>query len=297
MGTKSKIVRFDHFCPYCLEKDENGIEREIKLDLNALFQRIANIISEQGFHATQKEIQGDPHMIYICQYHTSCEIWELQILHLREQILPGKIDNKGEYIQITLDENEYLAESTTILYSKAKKILYMQRNLYGTSIKVFEEYLQESTLQNTPVLLKPILHRDLINKIKPDKRYRKFIMVADSGQLNDTQNAQTLGNLLSTFGQFKGPIVKVELGFGRQRAGLLDSKKIAQLTHEAYHFGGTQNLKILMADDNDTNFELIDLMADRASYKIKVNYTRHDPITHELLFEECLKECMNDKES
>ena len=46
------------------------------------------------------------------------------------------------------------------------------------------------------------------------------------------------------------------------------------------------------SDNEDTPFETINLMDDRARYEIKVEYSRNNPITHERLYRMCLGEYM-----
>lgn len=96
-------------------------------------------------------------MFHTCRYDEDLHMWELQILHLRERILPGIADDNGAYELIQLADNQYPAESTTVLYDEIRCTLYLQRNIYGTSIKALEEFLQLISPEGTLLLLKPIL--------------------------------------------------------------------------------------------------------------------------------------------
>ena len=216
----------------------------------------------------------------------------MQILHLREKILPGIADGDGAYELIQLADNQFPAESTTVLYDESDCTLYMQRNLYGTSIKALEEFLQLLSPEGVLVLLKPILSGTRIGRITANALYRKFILVADSEQLTDEQATQSLGQIINNFRRYQGRIVKVELGFGHQRHGLLNANEVSPLVHEAYQFPGTRSLCVRASDNEDTPFETINLMDDRARYEIKVEYSRNNPITHERLYRMCLGEYM-----
>ena len=82
----------------------------------------------------------------------------------------------------------------------------------------------------------------------------------------------------------------MELGFGRQRTGRLDSPETTKLIQEAYDYRGTTGLKVSTAQDEDTAFETINLLDDRDKFIIPVEYSRNNPITHERLYRMCLAE-------
>lgn len=288
MANQKKTVQFDHFHPYYLAQDENGASREHLYDLRALLEHVMS----QPFSETKKKILGDTHMFHKCRRDDQLNVWELQILHLREKILPGIADGDGAYELIQLADNQFPAESTTVLYDESDCTLYMQRNLYGTSIKALEEFLQLLSPEGVLVLLKPILSGTRIGRITANALYRKFILVADSEQLTDEQATQSLGQIINNFRRYQGRIVKVELGFGHQRHGLLNANEVSPLVHEAYQFPGTRSLCVRASDNEDTPFETINLMDDRARYEIKVEYSRNNPITHERLYRMCLGEYM-----
>lgn len=286
MPNQKKTVQFDHFRPYYLTTDENGVSHEHVYNLNALLRYVISC----PYSETKKRILGDTHMFHTCRYDEDLHVWELQILHLREKILPGIADDNGAYELIQLADNQYPAESTTILYDEVRCTLYLQRNIYGTSIKALEEFLQLISPEGTLLLLKPILSGTRIGRITTNNLYRKLVLVADSEQLDDDQARQPLGQIINSFRRYQGRFVRFELGFGRQRHGLLNAHEISNLVHEAYSFPGTHNLRVHIAENEDTPFETINLMDDRASYKFKVEYSRNNPITHERLFRMCLAE-------
>lgn len=290
MATQKKPVQFDLFQAYYLKKDDDGQQQECLYNLTALLQHVA----EHPFGDTKKKIFGDTQMFHICRKNEKVSVWELQLLHLREKMLPGIADGDGTYELIKLEDNQYPAESTTMLYDEQQCILYMQRNIYGTSIKAFEQLLEQISPDGTLVLLKPVLTGNRIGKISVDKLFRKVILAVDSEQLVDGAEYQSLRNIIKNFKQYQGRIVKIDLGFGRQKKRLLNAGETSNLIREAYGFSGTQNLRVSLAENEDTAFETINLLDDRASYKIEVDYSRSNPITHERLFRMCLGKYMEE---
>lgn len=286
MANQKKIVQFDHFRPYYLSTDENGVSHEHVYDLSALLRYVAS----HPFNETKKRILGETHIFHTCRYDEELRIWELQLLHLREKVLPGIADDSGAYSLIKLADNEYPAESTTILYDVTRRTLYLQRNIYGTSIKALEAFLQLISPEGTLLLLKPVVSGTLINKITIDKLYRKLVLVADSEQLHDDQSTKSLAQIINSAKKYQGRYIRFELGFRHQRRGVLNASEVNALVQEAYQFPGTQNLSVSAAENEDTAFETIDLMDDRSFYKVPLEFSRNNPITHERLFRACLAE-------
>lgn len=290
MKLSKKEVRFDLFKPYFLEVNENGITTERLYNLEALFEHVASLALVES----KRRVLGDIQMFHICNYDADNQVWEIQILHLREKTLPGIADDAGAYELIKLEDNQYPAESTTLMYDQRNHTLYMQRNIYGTSIKALEEYLQLLSPKGTLVALKPVISYAKIGRITTDRMYRKVVLVADSEMLSETDSQQTLGQLISHFSKYQGKIVRFDLGFGRQRHGCLNSHETASLIREAYGLNSVQRLEVKVSDDEDTPFETINLLDDRACYKIAIEYSRSQPITHSRLYRMCLGKYLED---
>lgn len=284
MANSVKPVQFDLLKPFYLQRDDSGVSREYLYDLSSLLHHVETLPPM----ATQKKILGDIYVIQICNHDANLKIWELQLLRLREKVLPGIADEEGNYALIQLGDNEYPAESTTLLYDETNHTLYMQRNIFAVSIRALEEYLEMLSPENTSVCLKPVIIGDKISKITPEKLYRKLILVADANDLSEEDQDSSLGQILRATSRYQGRIVKLDLGFGRHKTGLLNAHNTTELVQEAYNYTGTSKLILRMAEDEDTAVETIDLMNDRAFFVIRVEYSRSNPITHERLFRMCL---------
>ena len=64
MANQKKTIQFDHFRPYYLTTDENGISHEHVYNLRALLQHVMG----RPFSETKKKILGDTHMFHICRH-------------------------------------------------------------------------------------------------------------------------------------------------------------------------------------------------------------------------------------
>lgn len=290
MKNFKKEVQFDQLKPYYLTTDADGNTTEHLYDLSALLCHVA----EAPLAQRKKNVLGDTQMFHVCKYDAALRIWEIQILHLREKILPGIADDDGTYELIQLGDNQYPAESTTILYDEQRCTLYMQRNIYGTSIRALEIFIQLLSPAGTMVLLKPVVTGTRINAITENRLYRKVLLTADSEQLTTQQQNQPLGRILRDFGRYQGRIIKVDIGFGKQRNGRLNAREVVKLVREAYEFNGTTRLEVRSAENEDTPLETIDLLDDKACYKLPVEYSRARPITHDRLYRICLGQYRED---
>lgn len=284
MNNNTKSIEFDLFRPFYIQVDQDGITKEYAYNLSSLFKHI----TKKTLMETKRKIYGDYHMFHKCEYNETKKIWEIQILHLREQILPGIADESGLYELICLDENQYPAESTTIIYDEHKNTLYVQRNIYGTSIKALTALIQWLSPEEVYVNLKPIMRSSAIVKAEEAKFYRKVILTVDSEQLTDEDKDSRLWKIIDTFSRYNGKIVSVNLGFGRKRNRFLNRIDAIELLKEAYDFAGTEKLIAAVSESEDGKCEKIDLLDDREKILFNIKYSRNNPITHERLFKECL---------
>lgn len=286
MKKQTKWVEFDLFRPYYLIENENGTTKESPYDLKSFL----NHISKYPLINTKRKILGDNYLFHVCQKEQNSSIWEIQILHLREQILPGIADEDGAYELIELSEEQYPAESTTILYDEDTYIIYIQRNRYGTSLRALTGLIQLISPEETYVVLKPLIQRSKIDKVMSAKKHTKIIVTVDSEQLPPEQHSPCLRNILDTFSAYQGRIVKIELGFGRKKGNCLNSAETVALLKEAYEFTGTDKLVVSVMESEDSKIEKIDLLDDRMKYFLEMQYSRKEPITHERLYARCLEE-------
>lgn len=284
MAKNTKWIEFDLFRPYYLQTDEEGVTREYAYDLSLFFKHI----SQKPLTETKRKIYGDNHMFHKCVYNEEKKIWELQILHLREQVLPGIADEGGAYELIHLDENQYPAESTTAIYDEERNVLYVQRNIYGTSIRALTALIQYISPEGVWVTLKALMSNSAIVKVNDSKFYRKVILTVDSEQLTEQEKDTKLAKIISSFSEYNGKIVTVKIGFGRKRKKFLNKIDTIKLLKEAYEFPGTEKLIATMSESEDGKCENVDLLDDREKIIFSMQYSRENPITHERLYNGCL---------
>lgn len=291
MKETTKKVRFEHLVPYYLTQDDTGKTIEKKYDLTTLFQKV----STQPPKATKCRIYNEIHLIAKCEHDVKNQLWEVQILHYREKVLPGKANEDGAFELIHLDDGEYVAESTTLLYDETNNNMFLQRNIYGSSVRAVTELIMRLSPQGTVVMLKPKYNPRKIAQVAHVSDILRVILVANSGDLQEEDKSSSIGRLLSGFGQYNGDIIKVEIGNGRHRNKRLNKSEVVSLITEAYNYSGTQKLELKAQWTEDTAFETIDLMDDRAVFLFDVPYSRSNPITHSRLYALCRDEVFNSR--
>lgn len=288
MASTTKTVQFDHLAPYYLETSECGGTSENRYDMSSLFAHISGLPSTE----TKKKIFGETHYFHKCCYDETNGLWELQILHLREKVVPGIAYNDGTYELIQLEDGQYLAESTTIAYNPVNCVFYFQRNMYGTSINAFVQLLTHFAPYGTMIMLKPIMHFNRLDLVCKSPWFSKVILVADADQIPEGSEKSNLMDLLRSLKKYEGRTIKLELGVGRKRDRSLRPGEISALIKEAYEFAGTDKLEVRTKGAEDCALETIDLLDDRDKFIVKMAYSRENPITHERLYRECVR-CVN----
>lgn len=287
-----KSISFDHLQPkYTTFRDDEGNATVRTYQLDTLFKNIANLAF---LTQTRKQINGDYYIFHVCQYDSALNIWELQILHLRDKMLPGIADDFGNYELIELDDHQYPAESTTLLYDPNETILYMQRNRYGISIRNLEAYLSELSPEGTHVLFSIKTFDRNTNKITPLAQYRKIILTASVENLDEVDTNSSLRKLLQNIQDAGGNTLSITIGCGRSRMGRLNPDKSASIIKDAFCYSGTTKLKVSISnatdeelDLDDLEFETIDLLNTVCRYIVPITYSRDNRITHERLYAAC----------
>ena len=287
MRQLKKTIQFDSFRPYyCVFQNDRPVESAY--DLSVLLEHT----SQNSLKESKRKIYGDIHMIHKSGRISNSNMWEIQLIHLREKMLPGIADGDGSFEMIQLDEHEYPAESTTFLYNESNGILYLQRNKYGTSIKALEFYLGDLSPEGTSVLLKPIIVGQRIKKIIDTTQYRNIILAADTEGITNTdveEPSTPLNKLLKELSSYQGRIIRLEISAGRERCRRLESQNTKDLILDAYKSPATTKLIVKASAHEDVGFETIDLLNDREKYQIDLKYTKNNPITHDMLVNEFMR--------
>lgn len=283
----TKNVAFDHLqVQYTSFRDDSGNAGMRVYKLEALLQEIC----KGNLPKTRKVVNGDPYMFHVCKYHADSGLWELQILHFREKILPGIADDFGGYEQIKLKDTEYPAESATLIYDQKTRILYMQRNKFALSIRNLEAYLGTLSPDGTLIQMAIVNQGKNIKKVTSESRYRNVVFTVDTRNENQLNEDSDLKQIIEAFKKYQGAYISVTIRTSRKIGSVLNGSQVKNLIRDAYDYQGTSKLETDMADPDDLEFETIDMLDNRSQFIIEFSYSRQHLITHDRLFAACKAE-------
>ena len=275
----SKLVYFDEYIPFTLTTDADGTQHEHPLDLDDLFKQLSEEPQKRGL----KELFGEKYRLHVCRYHENDALWEIQVLHLRDSILPGIADEEREFELLTLPDGKYPAESCTMIYIPQSTTIFFQRNTLCMSTRRLGYYLQSMLPEGTKMVLKPVISGNKIDMINNYASYKKVVLLATVGR-GDEEPTSRLTRLLDAYKGYGAPYVQIEISTGRKRNSRLKAAEISELVREAYADNDVQKLRVNMAKDAHSEFGWVDLMEDRDGITVKMEYSKDDPISHDRLF-------------
>lgn len=286
---QEKIVVFDYLQPqYSTFGDDKQKAGIYSFQMRDFLTEVAS----DKLLRTDREINGERYRFQCCQKiktatEVQSDLWEIQILRIRQKVLPGEADDKGGYdAVITLPDGTYPAESTTLLYSESKNILYFQRNIFGISIRNLQNYFTELCFKKDSPEAKNRVLFSICEKtcskkmLTTNTKYKKLLLTAKVDAMNECDKDSSLYQILKSFHSIGSSVAKVEFSIGHKTKQRLSTNKINKLIEEASSYGGIVKLQAQMSDADDTEFSMFDFLENKLSYKVHIEYSKENPITH-----------------
>ncbi len=215
------------------------------------------------------------------------EYWEILILKLRDEVMPGIADDDGNYTIEILEDGKYYCESTTMLYDLEKSILVIQKNRYGIQPSNIEFLLNKiNEDENITIILKPMIKKNKIQLLNKDKVYRSLeIGVVNIEQEEIIEEQEGIIGVLRNFQKYKGNNISVRIGYNKRckKDECLDSNMVIDTINELYGNIHVNKLKTSIKFNDDTKVETIDLLDDRIYDHENIEYSKENPITHDRL--------------
>lgn len=292
-----KEIQFDYYEVHAYELDkENNVGRDTKLDIAPIFE---NLLLIETVKRTQ-DYKNDKIRFQVV-YKKDDKIWEIQILRLRESLLPGIADNEGNYQIITLEDGQYVGESTTILYDSENCVICMQRNNRAILPSVLEYLLRAIyTGENELITLKPIVKPTNLSVINDNTLFRKITIgiATDEVMLNE-KHETPIGKIINNMQEYECGYITLELGFNgvlkknTSMASGLSFNTIKELLED----NKVNKLKIDYKSAEDSFVEHADLIENKTCDILSFNYERNNDITHEILFKKIYERYLERKSS
>lgn len=277
-----KAVQFDYFEVWCEIEDKVTKQiKEKKFDLKEILEGTSSI----SLKDTTYPYRGEKARLQKVVYDEHNEIWEIQLLRLREIAPPGLAKDDGTYEIFKLDDGEYIGESVSMLYDKNKVMLSIQRNINAIPPSGVEEYLNKCIDSKPKIKLKPVISSKSIDKIKKDKIFRKIEIGLATNDLDGINEKSALGEVLKNLLKFNGNKIKIEVSLGNSKRDQSLAPGLSEETiNELYKSSATTKLKASVRDIDDTKVEKIDLFDDRLKDSEVFNVDRDMPLIHDRVY-------------
>ncbi|MEI3402157.1 MAG: DUF6731 family protein [Clostridia bacterium] len=280
-----KEIQFDYYEVHCFEMNEdNTVATDIKFDIDSILSDLSKI---EVVKRTQ--IYKNDKIRFQIVNKTEDELWEMQVLRLRESMLPGIADEEGNFEIITLEDGQYIGESVTLLYDPNNCIICMQRNNRAILPSTME-YLLRAIYKgsNELITLKPIIKPRDLTKINDETLYRKIsIGIATDEVVLNEENPTPIGRMLNNINEYDCGYVTLELGFnGRLKKNTTMASGLSfQTIEELLEDNKVDKLKIAYKTTEDSFVEYADLIENKTHDILSFEYQRNKDISHKLIFE------------
>ena len=279
---RNKRIYFDYVKTYIqrYEKEGNKVIEQTA-DLSKCFERISKLDSvDRTYNMGNDKIR-------IQELKKVNEYWEILILKLRDEVMPGIADDNGNYTIEILEDGKYYCESTTMLYDPEKSILIIQKNRYGLQPSNVEFLLDKiNNDKNIKIILKPIINKNKIELLNNGHAYRSLeIGIVNNIQEEIIEDSTGIMGVLKNFQKYKGNNVSIRIGYNKRckKDECLDSNMVIDTINELYGNIHVNKLKTSIKFNDDTKVETIDLLDDRIYDYENLEYSKENPITHDRL--------------
>lgn len=197
--------------------------------------------------------------------------WKLEFVKIRDEAMPGKINTEGVFMDIPLEENEYIGEDMTIIYAPDKHLLGVQRNFYSVSAAKVADYF--SAMQSNFVFqFTPIIGTSQV----PETAFIRSVEIS----CYDIDNV-TLEEAIENSETYGARSVKYYYSVGKnaKNAGLKDT--IRKLCDKFQRKDSCQAIKVNYKESENSPVSSIDLLDPKIEDKISISYSKEDKITHD----------------
>lgn len=201
----------------------------------------------------------------------------------------GIAKNTGEFDFMELDEDEYIGEEVSALYDQKYKIIMLQRNRNSLSPSGIEKYFS-GVLENGDIIeLVPIPAPDDLKTVKQNQIFRKLSIGFSPTNIDDeilNNSNKSIIQIIRGSRNLGALRVSVTLSLGNSKKGkTLKQEEITELGN-LQKYDGFNKIQVSRSEDEDTEVEIVDLLAGKLYDVITIKFSRFNPIKYERLIVE-----------
>lgn len=186
------------------------------------------------------------------------------------------------------EDDEFVGEDVTCLYSPAEHVIAIQRNFYSVSSgKIYDYFGQIGKRlfdEDTTYIFEPML-----DSSQRDFKYAVIRSLDFSCvDLNNDNLEDTIKNTGNYFGA-KNMVCHLSIESHNRGALSLKKDKIVSLVKNALRHNNMSTLKAKVRKDPDSPVEEIDFLEQRIESSFRLRYSKQQPITHIRIWHEMVK--------
>lgn len=277
-------VRYDYFYTGCkvFNTATEEVETEELYDIKEIFENLLDIEAQERTEL----VNGEPCRIQTLVKHHG--IYKIQVLRLRENVIPGIANDDGDFEIIELHDGEYVAEYNAIIYDSVTKVLMLHRNRNAMTPSRMEDYLSEFLVPGCNVILTPIIKESTLANIrrKPIYRSLRVRVIGDESRDASLSEDSCLRRLIRAAKDLDPNSIDLYFGIGRGKKGdSLSLEKTREIIAEAHGKEYIDKIEVSYKNDLDSKVEHIDLIEDRLHDECNFSLDEKEPLIYEKVIE------------
>lgn len=287
-----KNIRFDYYQVCCKQLNEREELVFPLYDLTPILEEAQQIdVSDRMYQYRGEEARLQKvDKLRIQVGRRQKDIWELQFLRIRKNVLPGIASDDGSFDPLDLDDDEGIGEEVSVLYDRQHSIIFIQRNRNSLSPTGIEEYFNE-VMEGQGIIFKPIILPDDYLRLTDSDYFRTItISFADIRMTEENENS-SMSQIVQAVEQFQGvnAEIKITLGPKGKKGQSLSREEILKSISQFRDRSDVTKFKVSRKEHEDARVEVCDLIEQRLIDFSAFTYSREEPIVHDRVFEKMLE--------
>ncbi len=286
-----KKVRFDYF--RVMSSDYDIVNNAVSME-RTLFDLSQLLIRARGMEPvdTTYTLYGEDVRIQQIQRFDwshpitgiEKELWKLQILRIRSNVLPGIATNTGEFNPLNLDDDEYVGEDVAVLYDPDFHLIMIQRNRNSLSPSGIEQYLNR--IYDDPhhlISFSPIPIPDFMRDIGQGDIIKKVVLSLSTTNIDEDilPRNSAIARIICGARQCGAVNMTINISMGRgKNPNSLDHDEVLGLSNADINENVVTKYEVYKKTNQDAHVEVVDLMSGILRDEENFQYSRAYPINY-----------------
>ncbi|MCP1640352.1 hypothetical protein J2T50_002088 [Streptococcus gallinaceus] len=211
-------------------------------------------------------------------------------MRIRDKDIPLLCTKESEAAELSLKDDEYVAEPMVCLYDPEKYILMVQKNSHSVSAVGIEQYFYK-TFEDSKIRLDRKIDSVAVDKVTKAQQVAKIRL-----RMNDVDALQRLnwfsklksklGQAIDSMGDIGIPYYDITLSVGRYKSKLLNDSEKKDLLDDILLLNESLKDNVERADftiRNEGVSEFVSLFGNVIQDEIKITQERKNPIKYDVV--------------